>query len=69
MSTLEIIERDSPLWEKAWAALSAALPTLPSNHPLFGERSIDPFMLMYRRDKTVSFKHIPSRAYVHIQVL
>ena len=68
MAAIETIDRTSPLWEKAWDALATTLKTLPASHPLFGETSVDPFMLMYKQGETVSFKHQAIRAYVHIQV-
>jgi hypothetical protein len=68
MAPIEVIERTSPLWDKAWSALSNTLKTLPPTHPLFGETSIDPFMLMYRRGDTCSFKHVASRAYLHVEI-
>lgn len=66
MSTLRVPSRHETVWETSWQSLRDALAALKPEHPLFGERSIDGFFLMYVQDGKAAFKHVATRQYLRV---
>lgn len=64
---MTVITPQHHAWEIAWLELERALLKLPADHLLFGS-TIDSFMCMYATGSRVSFKHVMTRNYLHVDL-